>query len=145
MHKMFLAPAALLLLSANLAVAADDTRELVKLPEMMRHHMLGNMRDHLLALTEIQQKLSLGDFDKAADIAEQRLGMTSLTAHGASHMAHFMPKPMQEIGTQMHREASRFAVIAQESAVDGDARRAIAGLSAIMQQCVACHSAYRAR
>jgi hypothetical protein len=82
---------------------------------MMHQHMLGNMRDRLLAVSEIQQELSLGAFDKAAGIAEKRLGMSSLTAHGASHMAPHMPKEMQEIGTQMHRAASQFAVLAEES------------------------------
>lgn len=70
--------------------------------------------------------------------------MSSLAAHGASHMAPHMPKAMQEIGTRMHGAASQFALIAEESAVDGDAKRAIGGLSRVMQQCVACHAAFRA-
>jgi len=39
-------------------VAADDGRVTVKLPEMMREHMLSNMRDHLLALEEITRFLA---------------------------------------------------------------------------------------
>ena len=145
MYKTLLAVIAFMPMMASTAMASDDTRQLVELPEMMRQHMLGNMRDHLQAIAEIQQQLSLGNFDKAGEIAEKRLGMTSMAAHGASHMAPFMPQQMQEIGTQMHHEASRFAIIAQESAVDGDAKRALAGLSLVTQQCVACHASYRAR
>jgi hypothetical protein len=122
---------------------SSDTRQLVELPPNMRQHMLSNMRDHLQAVSEIQQALSSGDFDKAADIAESRLGMSSLATHGASHMAAFMPDKMQNIGTQMHRSASRFAVIAQESAVAGDVKPALAGLANITQNCVACHAAFR--
>jgi hypothetical protein len=110
---------------------------------MMRQHMLSNMRDHLVAITEIQEALSSGAFDRAAEIAEQRIGMSSLISHGATHMAPHMPKEMQDLGTRMHRAASRFAVIAQENAVDGDARRAIGALSRVTQQCVSCHAAFR--
>jgi hypothetical protein len=54
-----------------------------------------------------------------------------------------MPKPMQEIGTQMHRAASRFAVVAQDASVRNDVRPALSALGAVMEQCVACHAAYR--
>lgn len=123
----------------------DDTRERIEMPAPMQQHMLANMRDHLTAVSEIQQALGAGEFNRAAEIAEQRLGMSSLAAHGAAHMAAYMPKPMQDTGTEMHKAASRFAVIAQETAVDGNMKRAIGGLSAITRQCVACHAGYRIR
>ena len=124
--------------------SSGDTRQLVELPDMMREHMLVNMRDHLAAITEIQDALAAGTFDQAANLAETRIGMSSLEAHHASHMAPFMPKEMQEIGTQMHRAASQFALVAKETAVDGNMKRAIGALAKITQQCVACHAAYRA-
>jgi hypothetical protein len=114
------------------------------MPTPMQQHMLTNMRDHLLAITEIQQSLGAGDYDRAAEVAEKRIGMSSLATHGAAHMAPYMPKAMQDIGTQMHKAASRFAVVAQETAVDGNLKRAIAALSGITQQCVACHASFRA-
>lgn len=125
-------------------LAAEDARQLVNMPAPMVQHMLGNMRDHLLALTEIQQSLGKGEFLQAGEIAEKRIGMSSLNSHGAAHMAKFMPTPMQDIGTAMHQAASRFAKVAQESSVDGNALRAIDALSDITRQCVACHAAYRA-
>ena len=134
---------AVLLLAASAAVPAQDTRQKVELPPMMQQHMMGNMRDHLLAIAEIQEALAAGAFDRAADVAERRIGMSSLDAHGASHMAPHMPPAMREIGTGMHRAASRFAVAAQEAAVTGDTRRALAGLAEVTRQCVACHAAYR--
>jgi len=124
-------------------VADVDARQLVKFPEAMRLHTISSMRDHLLALQEMNVALSRNEFDKAASIAEQRLGMSSLEAHGAAHIAPFMPKAMQDIGTQMHRGASRFAVEAQNGSVTGDVRPALAALGSVMQQCVACHAAYR--
>ncbi len=126
------------------AAADGDSRQLVRMPAPMVRHMLGNMRDHLLAITEIQQSIGKGDFQQAADIAEVRLGLSSLDSHGASHMAPFMPKQMQDIGTQMHKAASQFALVAQDSSADGNALRAVAALSEVTRQCTACHSAYRA-
>jgi hypothetical protein len=128
------------------AMPADrqsDSRQLVDFPEPMRVHTIANMRDHLLALQEIDIALSRNEFDKAASVAERRLGMSSLELHGAAHIAPYMPQGMQDIGTQMHRAASRFAVEAQNASVSNDVRPALAALGAVMQQCVACHAAYR--
>lgn len=140
-----LAVFAVALAATSPSSAADsDSRQLVRMPAPMVRHMLGNMRDHLLAITEIQQSIGKGDFQQAADIAEVRLGLSSLDSHGASHMAPFMPKQMQDIGTQMHKAASQFALVAQDSSADGNALRAVAALSEVTRQCTACHSAYRA-
>jgi cytochrome c556 len=135
----------LLMAVVPLTAAAQDARQKVELPPMMQEHMLGNMRDHLRALTEIQAALAKKDFDQAADVAEQRLGLSSLEAHGAAHMAPYLPKPMQDIGTEMHRAASRFARTAQEAAVKGDMSPVFAGFAGVLQECVACHTTYRIR
>jgi cytochrome c556 len=126
-------------LLASTGVDAADKRQKIRLPAMMREHMLANMRDHLQALQEIQTALAEGKLDLAADVAERRLGMSSLEAHGAAHMAPYMPQPMREIGTEMHHAASRFARSAQE----GDLAKALADLSGITRECVACHASYR--
>ncbi|HET9652781.1 MAG TPA: hypothetical protein VFP36_11340 [Usitatibacter sp.] len=125
------------------AAPASDARELVNFPAPMREHTLANMRDHLQTLQEINAALSRNEFEKASALAEQRLGMTSLELHGAAHLAAFMPKPMQEMGTGMHRAASRFAIAAQDASVSHDLRPALAALSDVMRQCAACHAAYR--
>jgi len=135
----------LLLLAVPAAGADDDPRTAVAMPAMMQSHMRANMRDHLLAISEIQAALAQGRYGDAADIAEQRLGMTSLKAHGAAHMAGFMPEGMQAIGTEMHHAASRFALAAQEAAVGRDLPRALGALSELTSRCVACHAGYRLR
>ncbi len=133
----------LFLLSLASLGAAADTRQPVEPPAMMRAHMLANMRDHLAALAEIQAALGAGQYEQAADVAEQRMGMSSLERHGASHMAPYMPKAMQDIGTNMHRAASRFARVAQEAGVAKEPARAIAALAEVTQQCVACHASFK--
>jgi cytochrome c556 len=139
---------AVLAAAATLAGAAQaqDAREPVKLPQMMREHMLGNMRDHLLTLDRVLGDVADAKFDDAAKLAESRLGMSSLTFHDAEHMAPFMPKPMQEMGTAMHRAASRLVIVLQDAAVtpDADALRKVAGaLNAVTSACTSCHAAYR--
>jgi hypothetical protein len=131
----------LLVCSNNVSMADDDERRLVQLPEMMQQHMMSNMRDHLVAINEILIKMANGDFEEAAEIAEYRLGMSSLESHGAGHMAKFMPEGMRQAGTAMHKAASRFALKAQEEEV----LPAYDALSEVTSACVACHSGYRIR
>jgi hypothetical protein len=125
------------------AAQAGDSRAIVGFPEVLRIHTLANMRDHLAALQEIQDALANEQYDRASDIAERRLGMSSLPLHGAHELSKFMPEGMRNIGTEMHRAASRFAVTAKDAGATGDVRPALAALSRVSQQCVACHSAYR--
>ena len=138
---------ALMMLAALLGVAqAQDAREAVKLPPMMREHMLGNMRDHLLTLNQILGDVADGNFDAAGKIAESRLGMSSLTYHDAEHMAPFMPKPMQDMGTAMHRAASRLVIVLQDASVtpNAEALHKVAGsLHDVTTACTSCHAAYR--
>lgn len=128
-------------LSCHFSLADEDSRQLVELPEMMQDHMLSNMRDHLMAINEILINMANGQLDQAAEIAESRLGMSSLESHGASHMARFMPEDMRKAGTSMHRAASRFALKAQE----GEILPAYNALSEITSACVTCHAGYRIR
>jgi hypothetical protein len=120
-----------------------DGRQLASFPQPMRDHVLANMRDHLQTLQQINDALAANDYDKASALAEQRLGMTSLDAHGAAHLAPYMPKGMQELGTSMHRAASQFAIAAQNASVSNDVRPALSALGNVIRQCVACHAAYR--
>jgi len=131
----------LFFLTNNISTASEDTRQLIQLPEMMQQHMMSNMRDHLEAINEILISIADEKLDQAADIAESRLGMSSLDSHGASHMAKFMPKSMRKAGTRMHRAASQFALRAQE----GEPLPTYKALAKVTSSCVACHSSYRIR
>jgi len=127
---------------------AQDAREIVKLPEPMQEHMLGNMRDHLASLNDIIGDVGDGKFDEAAKVAEQHLGMSSLTAHDAAHMAPFFPKSMQDMGTSMHHAASRLVIVLQDSSVSRslDTMRNVSrALHEVTQSCTACHASYRIR
>ncbi len=129
--------------AAAMPKATEDVRQLVSYPNALRSDTLSNMRDHLRTLGEIQGALANGAFDKAGELAEQRLGMSSLEMHGAHEVAQFMPKGMQDAGTAMHRSASQFALVAKDASATGDLKPPLAALSRLSQTCVACHAGYR--
>ena len=136
------------LIAIGPARAAEDTREMVTLPQPMQEHMLGNMRDHLLALGEVFHLLAEDKIDEARKTAEMRIGMSSLELHGASHMAPYMPPGMRAAGTEMHKAASRFAVVAQTAQIERTyeaQQKVFAALAAVTETCNACHTAYRIR
>ncbi len=120
-----------------------DKRIMVHFPDELRIRTLANMRDHLLSLNGILDALGSGKFERAGEIAEQRLGMSSLELHGAHEVGQYMPKEMATIGTGMHHAASRFAVAANDAAVSGDVKPALTALSNVTRQCVACHNGFR--
>ena len=131
----------LLVSTSTVSSAENDPRQLVFFPEKMQDHMMSNMRDHLVTINKILIYLGNDEMDKAAEIAEQRLGMSSLQSHGAAHVAKFMPEGMSKAGTAMHKSASRFALKAQE----GDLIASYKMLSEITSACTACHAGYRIR
>jgi hypothetical protein len=120
-----------------------EARQAVRFPPALHDHALANMRDHLETLQRVQAALAQGRYDEAAQLAESRLGLTSLPLHGAHDVAPYMPEPMQELGTAMHRSASRFAVEASNASATGDVKPALAALADLTAGCVACHAAYR--
>lgn len=112
---------------------------MVELPAHMKGHMLENMRGHLLVVNQLLLLLSEERFDEAADLAEEELGMSSLSKHGANHIAPLYPEGMRAVGTQMHKSASQFSRVAQE----GDLADSIKALGKVISSCTACHAAYK--
>jgi cytochrome c556 len=139
--------AALFAVSASAALA-QDARQMVRLPPPMQEHMLANMRDHLSTLNDILGDVAEGKYEDAAKLAEQRLGMSSLAAHGAAHLAPFMPQQMQDIGTGMHHAASRLVIVLQNAATgpgEQSIREVNGALHEVTSTCAACHASYKIR
>jgi cytochrome c556 len=140
--------ALLLALCVGDSAQAQDSRQLVEFPAPMREHLLSNMRDHLSTLDQVLANISAGQFEKAGKLLEERLGMSSLTAHDAAHMAPFMPKPMQEMGTAMHHAASQLVITLQNASVSASEesfRQVLAGMHQVTTACTSCHATYRIR
>ena len=125
------------------AAPAPDTRQAVHFPRALREHTLASMRGHLLTLQEIQAALAAQDYDQAASLAEQHLGLSSMAADDAGEVAKYMPMGMRQAGMAMHRSASRLAIAAGNAGATGDVKPVLEALSVVTANCVACHAAYR--
>ena len=158
------------LLIANSPIMAQevsDPRQLVEMPPEMRQMFLTNMRGHMEALDNIIAALAVEDLSKAADIAEDKMGVghgkkrqcddTNINekTHEHSHSDHkekkghkgkkgfgqFMPAEMKIMGMSLHTAANEFASVSRQGNV-GDAYKALRQISA---SCVACHKAFQVK
>jgi len=123
------------------ANAEEETRQYVKFPPKLQLKQMSNMRDHMAALNEILESLAFDELDKAADIAENRLGLSARHSHNTGALAKYMPNGMKQAGYNMHSAASDFAEIAKK----GNLESAYEALIPVTQACVECHAGYRTR
>lgn len=125
----------------NKEFSASDSRQLVSMPDQARKLMQEGMMDHLSALNEIIAYLAADNFVDAADVAETRMGMSSMGKHRTTGMGpgRFMPLPMRNIGWSMHEAATEFSQVAKQ----GDLNSTYSALQKVTSACVACHYSYR--
>ncbi len=133
--------AVVLALTTSITTGQNDRRQLVEMPEPMQSQLLSDMRGRLEATNDILQLLSVGELDKAADQAENHLGMSSVQRYGTPHWATYMTSGMRQFNTQMAKAASQFA----HNARKGELLAAYAALAEITKACALCHAAYRIR
>ncbi len=121
----------------------SDDRQLVAMPDEVRQLMRKDMLDHLSAINEIMTLLAEDNLDAAADVAETRMGKSSMGKHRATGTGpgRFMPVEMRNIGWGMHESASKLS----REARDGNLRGAYSALQKVTASCVACHYSYRTR
>jgi len=121
----------------------SDHRQLVAMPDEASQLMRKDMLDHLSALNEIIALLVENNLDAAADVAETRMGKSSMGKHRATGMGpgRFMPVEMRNIGWGMHESASELS----REARDGNLKGAYSALQKVTASCVACHYSYRTR
>ena len=120
-----------------------DPRQLVEMPDQALKLMREDMLEHLSALNEIIAHLAANNLDAAAEIAESKMGRSSMGKHRGTGMGpgRFMPPEMRSIGRGMHEAASEFSQLAKK----GDSKNAYVALQKITGSCVVCHYSYRTR
>lgn len=123
--------------------SGEDTRQFVSMPDQTRELMRKEMLDNLSALNEIIGYLASNNLDAAADVAETRMGRSSMGKHRGTNMGpgRFMPLEMRNLGWGMHDAATEFSEIAKQ----GDLQSAYSALQKVTSSCVACHYSYRTR
>jgi hypothetical protein len=130
--------------SGHTANAFDaDPRQLVEMPDQALKLMREDMLEHLSALNEIIAHLAANNLDAAAEIAESKMGKSSMGKHRGTGMGpgRFMPPEMRSIGRGMHEAATELS----QHAKKGDTKNAYVALQKITGSCVACHYGYRTR
>ena len=113
------------------------------MPAPAQQLMRKDMVDHLAVINQLLTQIASGEFVRASELAEARLGVSSMGRHRRSGMGpgRFMPPEMHQLGIEMHRAASDFAATAKKE----DAASAYTSLQRVTSFCVACHSSFRIR
>ncbi len=125
-----------------------DTRQLIKLPKNIESKMLVNMRDHISALDDIIAAVHADEYDKAADIAESRLGWSSLIRRGDQEVTKHWAAPMQKMADAMYRASSNFVIVAQDASVEETKesyKKVLGSIQKITMACRGCHEIFRVR
>jgi uncharacterized membrane protein YedE/YeeE len=119
------------------------SRQLVSMPLPAQRLLRKDMIDHLVVLNQLYIHVAAAEFEQASELAETRLGNSSMGRHRGTGMGpgRFMPPEMHKIGISMHRSASEFAAIAQKQ----DIEETYAALQRVYSFCVACHVGFRIR
>jgi len=133
----------LIFLTLSIPFIAISGRQPAELPSHVSKQLMSNMRGNLDTLEKITHLLAESNYVEAADTAEKNLGMSSVEIHYQKFVGKYLPKGMRQISRQMHQAATDFALSAREAEKDGDLNKALAALSQVMKQCVACHKLYK--
>ncbi|MBI5165660.1 MAG: hypothetical protein HY985_17380 [Magnetospirillum sp.] len=140
-----LTAAALALAMTMPQVANAAERSVVQVPPEIRLAMAEVMRQQLDALNAVISAVAAGEFGKAAEIAEQGLGMTASARYGGARFSPYMPADMGRMGGATHRAGSRLAIALQDAELQapGEAHASVVkALAAVTEGCNGCHAAF---
>ena len=132
-------------LTAAATTHAEDTRPLAPLPPAAQESLRQEMLENLAALNEILTLVGSGKLAEAGEVAEAKLGVSSMGKHRAKPMdarpGPHMPPAMHGIGMDGHKAVSEFAAAAKA----GERDKAMVLLPNLTGACVGCHYSYRTR
>lgn len=119
-------------------VPATDGREAIVLEPAERDLVLSEMRMFLASVQRITQAATAEDMVAAAKAARE-VGLAAQQAVPGSLMGK-LPLAFKKLGFDTH---SKFDALALDAEQLGDPKHALQQLSTLMNNCVACHSAYQ--
>lgn len=137
--------AVLTVLGFSAAAAAQDARQLVKLPAAAEETLRQEMRDNLVTLNELLTLTLAGKVKEAGEVAEKKMGTSTMGQHRNKPLearpGPHMPAAMHDLGRQGHQAATAFAAIA----ATGNREKTLAALPSLNAACISCHLAFRVR
>jgi len=114
----------------------NDDRISLNLPAGMKQHQLANMRSHLEAVQSIVGLLAEGGYDKASDIAHNKLGLTPEMKKMCNMFAN---ADFRTMGLAFHQSADELGNVLKK----GNMKRSLNALHRTMTYCVSCHATFR--
>lgn len=150
-----------------------DPRTMVEMPDKMQQRFLSKMREHLITLDSIVAALAENNMQKAADIADNQLGMwhgkrrgkgpdiaqhhecaegeKTGGHHGHQHEGHDQQhgkgfgKMMPPAMRAMGQQLHQAASHFSTVTREGNQQKSLQALQKITSACIACHQIYRVR
>ncbi len=123
---------------SNSSWAEKDSREVIVLDDAARAFVIREMRQNLSGLQQALTALSKDDME-GVSAALRPLGMQGMGSAPPSLMSS-VPDGFKAIGMPMHMA---FDAIADAAVMEDSKKDILASLGKAMQNCVACHAAYR--
>lgn len=133
---------ALSLIAMTPTMAADeiDKRQILRLNEMQRDHVLTEMRALLTGTQNILDALLREDMAAIARHAGS-LGM-GMAHKGEDHLKAVLPKEFMQLGMSVHKDFDQIAIDAESLK---DPKHTLRQLSESMKKCNTCHAGYQIR
>lgn len=117
---------------------STDGRNALMLEPVERDLVLAEMRGFLTSVQQIAQGISVQDM-KLVSEAAHRVGTAAAQEVPASLMGK-LPLEFKKLGFDTHNKFDELALDAEQI---GDPAHSLQQLSALMNNCLACHQAYR--
>jgi len=116
--------------------SATDGRIPLGVSPEMKQHQLSNMRSHVVAVRTIIGFMAEGEFDKAAQTAHSRLGLTEAMKKMCSM---FNNEKFRNLGLAFHRSGDALS----DALRTKDIKKSLRALHATLGYCVQCHATFR--
>ena len=156
--KLAMAGLALATLGGAATAEQPPTRQPIEMPADVEAIFRAQMLGHIVSLDAMMQALAKGDYERAAQVAEQEIvpareqgadasGRTAAEgapSEGVGIAAH-VPARFLEIAAEFHDAGERFAMRARSmpaSPSDVEHRALLAAFADVTAQCRTCHDSF---
>lgn len=114
-----------------------DSRISLGLSPEMKQHQLENMRSHVAAVQAIVGHLANHEFDQAAQVAHEKLGLTEAMRKMCSTMSD--NQDFSKLGMAFHQSGDQLGEVLKSK----DMKKSLQALQTTMDYCVQCHATFR--
>jgi hypothetical protein len=121
--------------------AAHDGRLQVDLEAAVEWLSLVSMRDYLITIMQVTEFVARGEFQRAANLTERRIGLQAAESVLITRVLEQSPVEYRSLTEDLHQAGTRLAELARRE----DQAGTLDAMADMMQVCVTCHAQYRFR